>query len=670
MKKNEKRSIIVSAMLVIAICLSLTVGATFALFTSESKVNVAVTAGTVKVTATISGDSAYSPKSIDLNGEIVNDENIAEGNTFANGGFYSIDGNVITIKNVTPGDKVTFTVTLTNYSTVKALYRTKTVKVEDNGLFDGLTLNVGGYDCENVGEWLELNAVGEENSATVITYDCAIGLDADKGIEYQGTSCKIAFIVEAVQWNTRVPSEWNGTSTERPTKSDDGYYHIVSASEFAWLMDYTSKGNTNSAFSGETFVLDTDVDFGGKTISGIGGIDDNIVFTFDGNGHTVSNFKIDGTANAYYAGLFNQFGGIVKNLTVKDATVAGNAMVGAIASNVEGSSAAMINCHAVNCTVIATKKAGGVCGYVADAGRVTNCSATNCTIICASTDENQSGKIVGYVADGCVVEENEESEVTLTRGITCVTTATGLKNAIEKGGEILLLNDIALQDGWTSLKVKTDGMYNPIAEKITINGGGHALSGLTKSLLAPNAARYIEIKNLTIKNSDISYGSGANEHNVGAFVSYVDSFVRSLVIDNCKTENVNVTAGNGSASSAGALVGYAYSHTSDNLNFVLKISNCTVTGGSVTNEYGNAAGIIGMCATGTTSDVYEINKCKVENCRISGEEDKKTGQIVGTVNNDGKLYIKNCDFSGKAYGRIVGTTTKVYVGEVEYNVGT
>ena len=51
---------IVTSILVIALCFSVIAGATFALFTSESKVNVAVTSGNVEVVATAENDALSS----------------------------------------------------------------------------------------------------------------------------------------------------------------------------------------------------------------------------------------------------------------------------------------------------------------------------------------------------------------------------------------------------------------------------------------------------------------------------------------------------------------------------------------------------------------------------------------------------------------------------------
>ena len=51
--KNAKRSVIITAILAIIMCASLAAGATFALFSSSSSVNIAVTSGNVEVTASV-----------------------------------------------------------------------------------------------------------------------------------------------------------------------------------------------------------------------------------------------------------------------------------------------------------------------------------------------------------------------------------------------------------------------------------------------------------------------------------------------------------------------------------------------------------------------------------------------------------------------------------------
>lgn len=68
-----------------------------------------------------------------------------------------------------------------------------------------------------------------------------------------------------------------------------------------------------------------------------------------------------------------------------------------------------------------------------------------------------------------------------------------------------------------------------------------------------------------------------------------------------------------------------------------------------------------MIATGTKNDSHVISNCKVSGCKISGEASNKTEQIFGTVNNNGRLDVNQCTFTGNMYGRIVGDNTSVYV---------
>ena len=52
-EKMKRKNFIVSSILTIAMCVSMIVGSTFALFTSESKVNIAVSSGKVEVKASV-----------------------------------------------------------------------------------------------------------------------------------------------------------------------------------------------------------------------------------------------------------------------------------------------------------------------------------------------------------------------------------------------------------------------------------------------------------------------------------------------------------------------------------------------------------------------------------------------------------------------------------------
>ena len=88
-----KKKVLAISILTIVLCMSLIAGAVMALFTSESKVNIAVSSGTVDVQATIVSTTTYSMG-----------EATAQNGTFENGGTARVDGISIVLDRMTPGD--------------------------------------------------------------------------------------------------------------------------------------------------------------------------------------------------------------------------------------------------------------------------------------------------------------------------------------------------------------------------------------------------------------------------------------------------------------------------------------------------------------------------------------------------------------------------------------
>ena len=173
-----KNKIIVSSILTIALCLSMIAGSTFALFTSESKVDVTVTSGTVDVD--------------------VDASNLTIGSTLGTAlGTANLNGNVITLTNLVPGDYVTFTLTITNKSNVTVNYRALVKTVEDKGLLDGLVIT---YNNAFASDWKKLEPTTTNVAEVVVTSS----LPEDANNDYQNTSCKLAYVVEAVQGNVDI----------------------------------------------------------------------------------------------------------------------------------------------------------------------------------------------------------------------------------------------------------------------------------------------------------------------------------------------------------------------------------------------------------------------------------------------------------------------------------
>lgn len=197
-----KKKVITSAILTIALAFSLLLGATYALFTSESRNSIDITSGKVSVEAVVDKASIQTKE---LNKSYENGAT----NTFA--GAVVFQANEIILEELVPGDGVKFTVDITNNSNVIVKYRVKIssatptdVEPEDSQLlFSVLKFNVGGSDFNNVimykSAWTNL-AVGSNPDSI----DFEIELPETAGNEYQDLSTKIVLVVEAVQGNAPV----------------------------------------------------------------------------------------------------------------------------------------------------------------------------------------------------------------------------------------------------------------------------------------------------------------------------------------------------------------------------------------------------------------------------------------------------------------------------------
>lgn len=184
--KKMKRNVIASSIMAIGLCASIITGATYALFTSHSDVNIVVTSGKVDVVANVANLSYQSTLSggpLAQSSAVVND-------------------NSITIDKMVPGDFVDFDLIIKNNSNVKVQYRTIIKKVADNGLWNGLNVTIDGQAYNGVKKITAWEAL-EPNSADM-TVHVKVELPEDKGNEYQNKTCTFSYAVEAVQGNAEV----------------------------------------------------------------------------------------------------------------------------------------------------------------------------------------------------------------------------------------------------------------------------------------------------------------------------------------------------------------------------------------------------------------------------------------------------------------------------------
>ena len=206
---NMKKKVIISSIMTIVICLTLIAGSTFALFTSESTVNVAVTAGTVNVKAYV--DESTIDYTSDLDGGRLDQSNAV----------FNAEENTIDIMYMVPGDTVTFNIVVENYSNVAVDYTVLIEKLEDPDagnegfvdLWDALDVEFKVDDNvlfsdESTSSYQasyqdEDPATNEPKLHTVtVTISFPNGdLDGSHDNYFQGASCKLAYKIVAVQGN-------------------------------------------------------------------------------------------------------------------------------------------------------------------------------------------------------------------------------------------------------------------------------------------------------------------------------------------------------------------------------------------------------------------------------------------------------------------------------------
>lgn len=213
--KSARKSTLISAVLAIVMCVSLLAGSTFALFTSESKVNLAVTSGNVEVVASIENiEKSY----VDENGETVSGKLFGGDATFVDG--------TLSLDNIVPKDTVKFHVKIANNSSVAIKYRTVVTVVEDNGLASSLSIDLAGYQMigtKAASAYAKLDA-GEQPEVLPVT------ITLPESETTQGKSCKLSVSVEAVQGNAAVADGLTSTDgTTMSTRLADGtvWYDVL-----------------------------------------------------------------------------------------------------------------------------------------------------------------------------------------------------------------------------------------------------------------------------------------------------------------------------------------------------------------------------------------------------------------------------------------------------------
>lgn len=159
----------------------------------------------------------------------------------------------------------------------------------------------------------------------------------------------------------------------------------------AELSDYIGKATSYCHFE-----LMNDVDCAGVTFNTPRQYSNRGSLEFEGHGYTISNFT-DNTNGSAYGGLFPATNGIViRNLTMKDATVTAGNYSGVLIGDSYSKNTIVENVTFENCTISGGKKIGILEGFMAEqGGTITNITIKNCNV---TASDGQAGLVIGYMA--------------------------------------------------------------------------------------------------------------------------------------------------------------------------------------------------------------------------------------------------------------------------------
>ena len=196
-------------------------------------------------------------------------------------------------------------------------------------------------------------------------------------------------------------------------------YYLTNAAGLFWLAGEVNKyDNYQRPFEGKTVYLTTDIDLQGAEWTPIGDYRfsaNRFCGTFDGQNHTISNFKIskdteknDEKKSSY--GFFGNVEGTIKNLTIDNASVTAYAYTAILVGRLTNGT--LENCHVKNSSVVNNYwQAGGLVGQQNDVCNIKNCSVDNVTVQAKSCVGLLVGPMTNKEKDPATVSTIEDCSV-------------------------------------------------------------------------------------------------------------------------------------------------------------------------------------------------------------------------------------------------------------------
>lgn len=345
MEKTSKKKLAVSAVLVVA-SIALLLGLTLAWFT-----DTVTNKGNKIESGTLDIEVAAAP--LDPSGTTYTVAGLNGGNPFGFDAPVNVEGDtaapIISETKWEPGQSNAKLVTVINKGAlaakVKLQFKSADFGLENALWFDFIQVHngiVGGSFVKR--PMSSLNALADQREFPIapggsVSFILAYGMDETAGNEYQDASYEAIVNVVATQGTSEMDGfgsdqydatasyPWNDATVTPVVPDESGIYNPGTAAELAWISQEV--GNGNLAGKPITIKLQQDIDLAGIEWAPIGAEDGKVFMgVFDGNGHTISNLKV----NQNYASFYDNRGigliGYAENATIKNLKIENCSMSG------------------------------------------------------------------------------------------------------------------------------------------------------------------------------------------------------------------------------------------------------------------------------------------------------------------------------------------------------
>lgn len=416
-------------------------------------------------------------------------------------------------------------------------------------------------------------------------------------------------------------------------KDSNGSWVVASAYDLAYVSENISSMNKDS------FVVSGNIDMSG--IDGFTSIGSTAVAfsgTFDGNGHTISNLKLNGTAKTAFFGTLTD--ATVKNVKFVNASVNSESGYAAVVAGQATGKTVISNVTVENATVAASGSFSAIIVGAVDNAlgvKISDITVKNSSI---KSNASYAGSVTGHATENTAIV-NVTVDGFKAAGANYISGVVGLA----EGEKAVAINNVKVAganiSGVTEISGIASGNGGVTIKNAVVQNSEISTAVIGSSFVAGGISSVFgsEIENVTVENTKLNAGT------VGGIVGRTanDS---SLSIKNAEVKASQIISANANTVAAGILAVH-------NVNGSAVIDASNVSADTVISGAAVTAGIVGDCS-GAES------KLSVKNIKsfadVNGSESADAISAAGALGRIGASAINNIVISGVIVGGSVSGT--------------